>query len=217
SHTLDVSLPAQPAVAADFPSDSSYFGGEGSELVHHRVDGVLEFQDFALHVDGNLFRQVARRHRLGDVGDVAHLAGKVAGHEVDAIGQVLPRSGHALDLGLAAQLAFGADLAGDARYFRSERAELIYHGIDGVLQLENLALNGHGTLLASIAGADRRRHFGDVANLSRKIAGHQIDAVREVLPGAGHPLDVRLAAQPALGADLASHARDFRGKRAELI
>ena len=43
------------------------------KLVDHRVDGVLQLEDFALHVDGDLLRQVAvgdgRRH----LGDVSHL------------------------------------------------------------------------------------------------------------------------------------------------
>ena len=34
----------------------------------------------------------------------------------------LPRAGDALDLGLAAELALGADLAGDARHLGGERA-----------------------------------------------------------------------------------------------
>ena len=47
--------------------------GEGVELVHHGVDGVLQLEDFALHVHGDLARQVAARHRGGDFGDVADL------------------------------------------------------------------------------------------------------------------------------------------------
>ena len=50
----------------------------------------------------------------GDLGDVADLGGQVAGHEVDVVGEVLPGAGDALDLGLAAEPALGADLAGDA-------------------------------------------------------------------------------------------------------
>ena len=38
------------------------------------------------------------------------------------VGEVLPGAGHAFDLGLAAELAFGADLAGHAGHFRGERA-----------------------------------------------------------------------------------------------
>ena len=92
------------------------------ELVHHRVDGVLQLENFALHVDRDLLRQVAVGHRGGHVGDVAHLGGEVAGHEVHGVGQVLPGAGDALHLGLAAELAFGADLARHARHLGGERA-----------------------------------------------------------------------------------------------
>src|SRR2546430_2433854 len=76
---------------------------------------------------------------LGDVGDVAALAGQVAGHEVHAVGQFLPRARHAGDARLAAEPAVRADLAGHARHLRGERAELVDHCVDGVLELEDLA------------------------------------------------------------------------------
>ena len=47
-------LAAELAFRADFARHARHFGGEGVELVHHRVDGVLQFQDFALHVDRDL-------------------------------------------------------------------------------------------------------------------------------------------------------------------
>ena len=59
--------------------------------------------------------------------------------QVDVVGQVLPGAGDALDLGLAAELALGADLAGDAGDFGGEAVELVDHRVDGVLQLEDLA------------------------------------------------------------------------------
>ena len=90
------------------------------ELVDHRVDGVLELEDLALHVDGDLLRQVAARHGGGHFGDVADLAGQVAGHGVHVVGQVLPGAADAFDLRLAAEPAFGADLARHARHFRGE-------------------------------------------------------------------------------------------------
>ena len=58
--------------------------GEGVELVHHGVDGVLQLEDFALHVHRDLARQVAARHGGGHFGDVADLGGQVAGHRVHA-------------------------------------------------------------------------------------------------------------------------------------
>ena len=51
-----------------------------------------------------------------------------------------PGAADALDLGLAAEPAFGADLARDARHLGGERGELVDHRVDRVLQLEDLAL-----------------------------------------------------------------------------
>ena len=66
--------------------------------------------------------------------------GEVARHEVDVVGQVLPRAGDPVHLGLAAELALGADFLGDARDLRGEGSELLDHDVDRVLQLEDLAL-----------------------------------------------------------------------------
>ena len=88
--------------------------GEAVELVDHRVDRVLELEDLPLDVDGDLLGEVAVGDGGGDLGDVAHLVGEVAGHAVDVVGQVLPDARHPADLRLAAQPALGADLAGDA-------------------------------------------------------------------------------------------------------
>ena len=162
-----VRLAAELAVGADLARDARHLGGERAQLIDHRVDGVLELEDLALHVDGDLLREVAGGHGLGHVGDVAHLGREVAGHGVDALGQILPRAGDALHVGLAAERAFGADLARDARHLGGERAELIDHRVDGVLQLENLALHVDGDLLRQVAHGDGGRHLGDVAHLGR--------------------------------------------------
>ena len=79
---------------------------------------VLQLEDLALHVDGDLARQVAARDGGRHVGDVAHLAGEVRGHRVDVVGEVLPGAGDAGHLRLAAELAFGTDLARDAASLR---------------------------------------------------------------------------------------------------
>ena len=64
-----------------------------------------------------LLRQVAVGHGGGHFGDVAHLAGQVAGHGVHAVGQILPGSGDTFHFRLAAEFAFGADFARHARHF----------------------------------------------------------------------------------------------------
>ena len=75
-------LAAQLAFGAHFAGHARHFAGERVELVHHRVDGVLQLENFALHVHRDLARQVAAGHGRGHFGDVAHLAGQVAGHGV---------------------------------------------------------------------------------------------------------------------------------------
>ena len=142
-------LAAELAFGADLARDARDLGGEGVQLIDHRVDGVLQLEDLALDVDGDLARQVAVGDRGRDVGDVAHLAGQVRRHRVDVVGEVLPRAGDAGHRGLAAELAFGADLARDARHFRGEAVQLIDHRVDGVLQLEDLALDVDGDLAAT--------------------------------------------------------------------
>ena len=121
-------------------------------------------------------RQLLLEIAVGDGGhhldDAAHLIGEVGGHDVDVVGQVLPGAGDAGDLRLAAELAFGADLAGDARHFRGEGVELIDHRVDGVLELEDLALHVDGDLARQVAARDGRRHLGDVAHLRRQVGGH---------------------------------------------
>ena len=142
---------------------------------------------------------------------------RLRGHEVHVVGQVLPRAGDAVHVGLAAELAFGADLARHARHFRRERAELVHHRVDGVLQLEDLALHVDGDLLREVAVGDGRRHVGDVAHLARQVAGHRVHVVGQVLPRAGDALHLGLAAELAFGADFARDARHFRRERAELV
>src|SRR5262249_8063665 len=149
--------------------------------------------------------------------DVAHLGSQVAGHEVHAVGQVLPRARHAFDPGLAAELAFRAHLAGHARHFRGEGTELVHHRIDGILELVDLTLNVLGDLLGQVPFPHRGGYRTDVAHLAGQVAGHRVHAVREVLPGAGDALDLGLAAELAFRTHFAGHARHFRGERAELI
>ena len=59
--------------------------------------------------------------------------------QVHVLGQVAPGAGDALHLRLAAELALGADLAGDARDLGREARELVDHRVDRVLELEHLA------------------------------------------------------------------------------
>src|SRR5262249_16981817 len=144
-----------------------------------------------------------------DLGDVAHLAGEVRRHRVDVVGQVLPGAGDAAHLCLAAELAFGADLAGDAGHFAREGIELVDHRVDGVLELEYCAAHIYGDFPRPVAVGARGRHFGDVADLGGEVGRHRVDRVGQVLPGAGDAEHVGLAAEAVFGADLAGDAGHF--------
>src|SRR5690606_7756427 len=148
--------------ARPLPIDPGHLAGERVELVDHRVDRVLQLEDFAFHVDRDLLRQVAACHGGGDLGDVADLAGEVARHGVDVVGEVLPSAADALDLRLAAQPAFGADLTRHPRHLTGERVELVDHGVDGVLQLEDFAAHLDGNLLRQVSARHGGGHLGYV-------------------------------------------------------
>ena len=212
-----VRLAAELAFGADFARHARHFRRERRELIDHRVHGFLELQNLALHIDGDLAAKVAARDGRGHVGDVADLAGEVGGHRVDVVGEILPGAGHAGHLRLAAELAVGADLARHAADFRRKRAELIDHRVDGFLQLQNLAAHIDGDLLGKVAVGHGDGHLGDVADLAGEVVGHGVHVVGEILPGAGHARHLRLAAELAVGADLARHAADFAGEGVELI
>src|SRR5690606_33772273 len=123
-------------------------------------------EDLALYIDGDLFRQVAESHGGGHFGDVTHLAGKVRGHRVHVVGEVLPGAADAFHLRLTAKAAFGADFAGDARHFGGERVELIVPPLRSAYLLEDLALHVDGNLLRQVPARHSSGDFGDVAHLA---------------------------------------------------
>src|SRR5262249_21641555 len=139
------------------------------------------------------------------------------GHEIHVVGEVLPGAGDARHQGLAAELAFGADLAGHARHFGSKAVELVDHRVDGVLELQDLALDLHSDLAREVAARHRRGHVGDVADLRGQVVGHRVDVVGQVLPRAGDTGHGRLAAELAFGTHFARHARHFGGEAVELV
>ena len=210
-------LAAELAFGADLARHARHFRGEAVELIDHRVDGLLQLENLALHVDRDLARKIAARHRRGHGRDVADLRREVGRHRVDRVGEILPGARHARHHRLAAEAAVGADLARHARHFRGERAELIDHRVDGFLELQNLAAHIDGDLLGQVAVGHGDGHVGDVADLRREVAGHLVDRLGEILPHARHALHLRLAAELAFGADFARHARHFRGEDRELL
>src|SRR5437763_549659 len=64
-------LPAQLAFRSDFAGDTRDFTGERIELIHHRVDGVFQFQNFTFNVDRDFARQITAGDGGRDFGDVS--------------------------------------------------------------------------------------------------------------------------------------------------
>ena len=217
AHAAHVRLSAQFPFGADFASHARHFAGERIQLVHHRVDGVLQLQNLAAHVHGDFAGKIAARHGRGHFGDITNLGRQVPGHRVHRFREVAPRTGHAAHVGLSSQFAFRADLTGHASHFARECIQLIHHRVDGVLQLQNLAANFHGDGSRQVAARHGRRDFGDIANLIGQVRRHGIDGIRQVLPHAADAFHHRLTAELSFGADLARHARHFAGERAELV
>jgi hypothetical protein len=69
----------------------------------------------------------------------ADLSRQVARHGVDRIGQIFPRPGDVSHVGLAAELALGADLTGHTGDLGGEGAELLDHEIDRLRGAQELA------------------------------------------------------------------------------
>src|SRR4029077_6726789 len=118
------------------------------------------------------------------------LASEVAGHEVHAVGQVFPGAGHTAHICLTAELAFGAHFTSYPGHLRGERAQLIDHRVQSVLQFQNLTTHVHRDLARHVAICNRRGYLGDVAHLCGEITGHHVHAIGEVLPSAGHAFDI---------------------------
>src|SRR5205085_2629890 len=139
-------LATELAVGTDFACNTRDFAGEAVQLVHHRIDGVFQLENFSLHVYCDLARQVASRHCGRHFGDVTHLGGEVGRHEVHGVREVLPRATHARHDGLTTETSVRSYFSRNACDFRCERVELIDHGVERVLELQDLALHVHGDL-----------------------------------------------------------------------
>src|SRR5262249_49760048 len=150
----DHSLAAKFPVGPDLASDTGHFSSKRVELIAHRGRGVFELENLAFDVHGNFFRQVAIGDGDGDLSDVTHLSGQVAGHHVDAFSEILPNTAHIAHLCLAAELAFGADFAGDAGDFSSKRVELIDHRVHRFFELEDFTANIDGDFFRQVAVSD---------------------------------------------------------------
>ena len=139
-------MPAQIPFGSHFASHARDFARETVELIHHRVDGVFQLKNFALHIDGDFSRQVPFRHRRRHLGNVAHLRGKITGHGIHGIRKVLPGARNTGDVRLTTQSALAAHFARHARHFSREAIQLVHHGVERFFQLQNFSAHVHRNL-----------------------------------------------------------------------
>ena len=191
--------------------------GRLAQVADHLVDVVLQRGDLAAGLDLDRARQVPLGDGGGDLGDGADLGGQVGRELVDVVGEVLPGAGGARHAGLPAQPPLDPDLARHRGHLVGEGRQGVDHAVDRVGQGGDLPLGLDRQLALQVAVGDRGHHLGDPAHLRRQAGGHHVDVVGEVLPDAGDAPHLGLAAQLALGADLAGHPGDLRGERAELV
>ena len=141
-----------------------------------------------------LRRKVAAGNGRCHFGDVSHLAGKVAGHGVHGVRQILPRSGHARHQRLPAELAVGAHFAGHARHFSGEHAQLLNHGVHDVGRAQKLAfkrasvhVQPHGLRQIALRhGGNGARYFG---RRPQQVFNQRVDRDFHVVPGAAALFD----------------------------
>ena len=181
-------LAAEAALGTDLARHARHFRGKRAQLIHHRVDGVLQEQDLAAHIDGDLLGEIAAGDGDRDLRDVPNLGRQVAGHRVDAVGQVLPHATDAPHLRLPAQFAVGAHLARHARHFGREHAQLLNHRVDDggrapELALERTAVDIHPDRLQQVTFRHRRQDTRHLRGWPEEIVDEHVDRDLHPAPG----------------------------------
>src|SRR5690606_34357327 len=214
---VDYGLPAQHTFCTDVTRHARHLVGEGAQRVDHRVDGVLQGEDLTLDLYRDFAGEVAIGNRSGHVGDVTHLIGQVAAHQVHVLGELTPNAGNVAHLGLHAERSLGTHQPGHTRDFGRKAAELVAGRVDGVLQGQDFTPRVYRDLAAKVAFGDRGHHLRDIAHLIGQVVGHEVHVLGELRPDARRSLDLRLTTQDAVRTHLARNSSDFVGERAELV
>src|SRR5262249_35584708 len=116
----------------------------------------------------------------------------------------------AFHLGLAAELALGADLARDTRHLGGKRRQLVDHAVDGRADAEELALDRAAVdlQLDALREVSVRDRVDDARHLDRRpdeVLDHRVDRVDLLLPHALRSTNLGPLRQAPFAAD---HGRD---------
>jgi hypothetical protein len=108
THARNMRLSTEYTLRADFKSYTRDFGREDRQLIHHTIDGLLEFQHLASHVNVYLLRELAFRHGLGHLRDLTHLVRQVLRHvlrKISVMNQIMRRKADDRTLTLSVSVA----------------------------------------------------------------------------------------------------------------
>lgn len=130
---------------------------------------------------------------------------------------MLPSAFNVVDRSLPTQNSVGANLLRDFGNFLSELLQLIYHVVDCVFQFEDLAPTRCSDFPRQITFSDSSSDNRNIADLRGEVICHRIDINCQLVPGALNALNLRLAAQDTLCADLSGDASDFECEGPKLI
>src|SRR5262249_49744585 len=125
-------------------------------------------------------------------------------------------AGDALDLGLAAELAFGADLTRHAGDFRREHAELADHGVDELggaeeFALQRLAVHFQSHRLRQVPLGDGPDGARDLGSRPYQVVEEIVDRLFHGAPRARGMTEASALADLAFLADDAADALELAG------
>ena len=209
-----VGLAAEDALRADLARDAGHLLGEHAQGVGHGVDGVGERRDLALRASTVIF--CVRSPSATAVVTWAMLRTwlvRLSAMELTESVRSFQVPATPGDVGLAAEDALGADLAGHAGDLVREGAQLVDHAVDGVGEGQRPRPWRRPMIFCDRSpSATAVVTCGDVAHLVVRLSAMELtESVRSFqVPGDARHLG--LAAELALGADLAGHAGDLGGE-----
>jgi len=123
--------PNVPPIGTDFARHARHFRGERAKLVHHCVNRVLQFQNFAFNVDRNLLRTSPRSPQPSSRQPMLRTcAVKLPAIEFTEVRQILPRAGHTAHIGLTAKLCLRCRLLAPRASLPTQRRKLVDHRIN---------------------------------------------------------------------------------------
>ena len=217
-HARHVGLAAEHAERAHLARHAGHLLGEQAQRVGHRVDRLRQRGDLALGLDRHLLRQVALRHRRRHRGDLAHLVGQVRRHQVHRVGQVAPRA-------RGARAPRPGRPAGPRCRPRAPRRSPARRTARSVSVIELIVSASAATspLASTVTFCDRSPSATAlVTDAIWRTWSVRLDAMTftESVRSRHVPetsVDLRLAAQLALGAHLARDARHLVGERRQPV